>query len=66
MSWKLILDVDTPILNLLTIDGNLYFDNTRAISNLQSKLIWVRTGKIVAGEDGIPFTNQAIITLHGV
>lgn len=40
--WNMKLDVDTPDLDELVVNGKLYFDDSRKLSKLRSKTIWVR------------------------
>ena len=63
-AWRLKLDTAVPILNELTIDGELHFEDT-ADRTLEAYKIWVRVGDVFVGDDGYPFTHQAKIILHG-
>ena len=63
--WRLILDVDPPVLNYLHINGILRFDETREASVLQAHYIWVSQGILRAGSDTTPFTSKIDIILHG-
>jgi len=47
--WNMKLDVDTANLDELVVNGRLYFDDTRALTKLRAKNIWVRKGQILAG-----------------
>lgn len=58
------LDIDTPILNLILIEGELVFQDTRDL-HLQAKYIFINHGKLQIGTEENPFRHKAIITLHG-
>ena len=64
-AWRLILDVDTPNLAKLIIDGDLTFDSTQKKIRLTAALIWVRVGMIYAGSQAVPYPNDIEITLTG-
>lgn len=60
----MVLDIDTPILQILTLNGRLSFLNDTDL-HLQAKQIFIRAGELIVGYDEKPFANKAIITLHG-
>ena len=62
-----ILDIDTPILNLLIVNGRLSFkdDVEKPKIILQAKQIYVRAGELLIGEEDKPYEGEAQITLHG-
>ncbi len=62
--WNLLLDMSTPVLNYLEINGNLIFDNSQNIT-LQGQYIWVKKGTIRIGSENAPYSQYANIILHG-
>lgn len=63
--WNMIYDIDdSPVLEMLTINGRLTFGNT-ADRKLQVKHLFIRTGELIIGEETDPFTFEAEIRLHG-
>lgn len=58
------LDVSTPVLNLILIEGNLIFEDEQDI-HLQAKYIFINNGKLQIGTETNPFSHYATITLHG-
>lgn len=63
---EVILDIDTPIFKSVTVYGKITFDPEKSVS-LNSKLIFVRSGRIESGSAAYP-TNPEIthkIVLHG-
>ncbi|OMJ78805.1 hypothetical protein SteCoe_21333 [Stentor coeruleus] len=66
-SWNLILDVDTPNLQYIEVNGILEFDPTKSVS-LKSKWIFVRAGSIISGtaEAPTPSDIKHTILLNGV
>lgn len=67
--WNMILDLEeTPILNMLTVNGRLTFSNneTNPINvNLQAMQIFVQAGELIIGTPEVPFNMTATVTLHG-
>ncbi|XRA97477.1 fibrocystin-like protein [Pycnococcus provasolii] len=66
--WDVILNVDTPKLNTLTIAGNLTFlsrgmDDVVTLS--ANRVVVDRGGRLEAGTDEQPFEGLARISLHG-
>jgi len=59
----ILLDEDTPILLILTVEGVLVFDNKDI--HLQATYIWVKGGTMEIGTEQKPFLHRALITLHG-
>lgn len=57
-SWNMVLDVDTPVLKLLRINGRLTFLNTTNI-HLRAKHIYVRKGELLIGSAEYPFQHDA-------
>ena len=64
-AWRLILDVDTPNLAKLIIDGDLTFDSTQPKVKLTAAIIWVRLGSIYAGSAIVPYPNEIEIKITG-
>lgn len=53
--WNMIYDIpDSPILDMLTINGRLTFDNTED-RTLRVKHLFVRTGELIIGTEDEPF-----------
>lgn len=61
----IVLDIETPILNLVTINGRLSFYDADRPINLQAKQVYVRAGELLIGEEAAPFQESAQITLYG-
>lgn len=51
----MILDIETPILNLVTINGRLSFHDMDTPIHLRAKQVYVRSGDLFIGEEGTPF-----------
>ncbi|CAK63318.1 unnamed protein product (macronuclear) [Paramecium tetraurelia] len=64
-AYQVILDVDPPKLVNLTILGSLIFDERRASTKLEAERIWVRSGKLLAGNSTNPFPGKINIVLNG-
>lgn len=60
----LLLDVKTPVLTFLLVEGDLYFDRNQDVS-IDSYYIFVFGGYMEVGTDEQPYEKSAIITLHG-
>lgn len=64
--WNMTLDIaQTPIFNSLTIKGILNFDSSKPLIQLNSKSIYVSTGKLLAGTATVPYLNIIQIQLYG-
>lgn len=63
-TWRLLIDIDTPAMNYLTIDGILMVDDTRDI-NITANSIHIRAGNLSAGTPGSPFLHKFTIQLNG-
>eukprot|EP00397_Hematodinium_sp_SG-2012_P000012 GEMP01000012.1.p1 GENE.GEMP01000012.1~~GEMP01000012.1.p1 ORF type:complete len:4962 (-),score=849.24 GEMP01000012.1:1054-15939(-) len=59
----LLVDVSTPILYVLIVEGLLVFDDKDL--TLDASYIWINGGTFEIGREGAPFTKNAVITLHG-
>jgi cell migration-inducing and hyaluronan-binding protein len=59
---EIVLDVDSPALRSLTIDGKLTFSNDADI-DLTSDWIYLQGGELAIGSEGKPYTRNATITL---
>lgn len=58
------LDVNTPVLNLILIEGALVFWDQSNL-HLQAKYIFINQGRLQVGTENSPFEHVAVITLHG-
>ena len=56
-----ILDIETPVLNLVTVNGKLSFqDQTNGdLVHLKAKQVYVRAGELLIGEEGAPYMGEA-------
>ena len=63
--WKVLLDIDPPLLTRLVIDGELIFDNRRNLSTLTVGIIWVRLGNLTAGAINQTFPGKIYINITG-
>ena len=50
-----VLDIETPVLNLLTVNGRLSFYDAMNPIHLHAKQVYVRAGELLIGEEGAPF-----------
>jgi hypothetical protein len=57
--------INPPELKDLTILGELEFDIWRAVSNLKARSIWVKSGRLLAGNVTHPFPGKINIVLLG-
>jgi hypothetical protein len=63
----MILDlVQTPEINILTINGRLSFLTTMPSIELQAHYIFVREGEFLIGNATHPYTGNATITMFGM
>ena len=60
----IMLDVNTPVLSALLIEGSLYFDTERDVT-LDAYYIFVKGGIMQVGTHEHPYERNATITLHG-
>lgn len=60
----ILLDVNTPILTALIVEGALYFDRSKNLT-LDASYVFVNGGLLQVGTHEEPFENQVTITLHG-
>lgn len=56
---------ESPIVNLLEINGRLTFEDGVKDLHLRAKYIWVRAGELVIGTETSRFQKNAKITLYG-
>ena len=71
--WNMIYDIEeSPILELLTINGRLTFQQENVdegLENMDLHLrahhIFIRAGELIIGTEEQPFVNRAKITLYG-
>jgi hypothetical protein len=60
--WNMVLDIDTPVLAKLTINGRLSFLNDPEDPKdltLNAKLIYVRAGEFFIGNETLPYHGNA-------
>eukprot|EP01035_Chromulina_nebulosa_P018019 gene18019-23659_t len=62
---SIVLDVDTPLLEFLLIQGELYFDNTKPSINLDAYYVFVYGGLLQIGTELQPYENNVTITIYG-
>ncbi len=60
----ILMDVNTPVLLFLLIEGDLHFDDEKDTS-LDAFYIFVFGGYLQIGTADKPYTKRAVITLHG-
>ncbi len=56
--WNMILDVNTPNLTKLTINGRLTFLNTTNIT-MTAQIIFVYAGELIIGSKDYPYLHNA-------
>jgi hypothetical protein len=61
----ILLDVDTPILKFLLIQGQLYLDSAKPSISIDAYYIFVYGGLLQIGTASQPYESQVTITLHG-
>lgn len=62
----MLFDVDeTPILNMIQINGRLTFEDDVKDLHLRAKYIFIRAGELIIGTADTPFKKNAKITLFG-
>ena len=63
--WNMLYDIEeSPILNVLQINGRLTFEPAKDL-HLRAKYVFVRAGEFIIGEQVNPFLTNARITLFG-
>lgn len=60
----ILLDMNTPLLTAVIIEGALYFDPTKDLT-MDASYIFVNGGSLIIGTHEHPFEKQVNITLHG-
>lgn len=57
---NVVLDIETPLLELVTVNGRLSFlnDETKKI-HLHAKQVYVRNGELLVGEEENPYQGDA-------
>ncbi|QDZ24800.1 fibrocystin-L [Chloropicon primus] len=61
-----LLDVSTPALNLVVIEGELVWAGSQEELELQAKYIFLhKGGKLTIGTEDEPYAGKAAITMHG-
>ncbi len=61
----ILLDVQTPVLTFLLIEGDLYFDRNTPLVSVDAYYIFVLGGYMEVGTEAHPYESNAVITLHG-
>jgi len=61
-NWTMLLDVDPAPAGKITIDGDLFADDTRDI-NITAKSIHIRAGNVTAGSASSPFLHKFTIQI---
>lgn len=58
---NIILDIETPLLNLVIVNGRLSFhdDPDGNLINLKAKQVYVRAGELLIGNDTDPYMGNA-------
>lgn len=56
---------ESPIINMLTINGRLTFEDGVKDLHLKVKYIFIKAGELIIGNATNPFTKNAKITLYG-
>lgn len=59
------LDVDSPILQLLLIEGTLVFDNLKNLSLQAHYILLHNGGRLQIGTESKPYNNSGLIRLWG-
>ena len=63
---NVVLDIETPLFELVSINGRLSFLNDESASiHLHAKQVYVRNGELLIGEEGNPYQGDAQISLYG-
>lgn len=64
---NVVLDIETPVLNLVTVNGRLSFYDNLGETHLHAKHVYVRAGELLIGSEAEPFRlgSSAQITLYG-
>lgn len=61
----MVIDISYVKVKTLTIDGTLRIDSSLSAVTIEAEYIWVRGGKLLAGESSSPYTGQLTIKLLG-
>ncbi len=64
-SQVILLDVSTPYLFFLLIEGDLYLDESAPLLTIDSYYIFILGGYLQIGTEQQPYNSQVVITLHG-
>lgn len=62
---SILLDVDTPNLLFLLVQGDLYLDPTQPSISIDTKYFFVYGGLLQIGSESQPYESNVTITLHG-
>jgi hypothetical protein len=58
--WNMLFDIDqTPILNMVTINGRLRFEDALQDLHLRAKYIFVRSGELIIGSEDRAYQRNA-------
>lgn len=57
--WNIVLDEETPVLGLVTVNGRLSFYDAGIDTHLHAKHIYVRAGELLIGSEAEPFKSSA-------
>lgn len=65
-SWNMLYDIEeSPIFNMIQINGRLTFEDGSKDLHLRSKYIFIRAGEMIIGNPEDPYKRNAKITLFG-
>lgn len=63
--YNVLLDVSTPVLGAVLLQGNLTFDPTAAELSLDATHVLLNGGNLTIGTEDEPFLGRATVTMHG-
>jgi hypothetical protein len=64
--WNMLYDLEeSPIFNMVEINGRLTFEDADKDLHLRAKYVYVRAGELIIGTQEQPFNRTAKITLYG-
>ena len=64
-NYRVLMDINPPLLDYLIIDGEVIFDEMLGNSELQANVIWIRKGRLRIGSYDKPFPYNAKIRVIG-
>jgi hypothetical protein len=56
---------ESPIFNMVEINGRLTFEDAEKDLHLRAKYVYVRAGELIIGSQETPYSKNAKITLYG-